>query len=317
MVAPVHHEHGIVTLDADYVRPGLASVHLMIEQGRAAVIDTGTNHSVPSILAELQHLGLSVEAVDFVIVTHVHLDHAGAAGTLLRLCPNARLVVHPQGARHLIDPAKLVAGSIAVYGEENFAALYGEIEPAPAERVIEAEDGFELNFNGRVLRFLDTPGHARHHFCIFDERSQSIFTGDTLGISYREFDVDGRVFILPAATPVQFDPPAMHASIERLMALQPRAAFLTHYGRITDLAAPVAGLHGLIDDYVRLALAAPGEGAVRHAALRRSLLDLLVEGVRRHGSRMPEAECRALLTPDSELNAQGLLVWRDRMAQGK
>ncbi|TXT21253.1 MAG: beta-lactamase-like protein [bacterium] len=184
MIPPIQHEHGIVTLDADYLRPGLAAVHLIVEDGGVAIVDTGTNHAVPSVLAELRGLGLGPEAVDYVIVTHVHLDHAGAAGALLQNCPNAKLVVHPKGARHMIDPAKLVAGSIAVYGREHFYAHYGDIVPAPAERVIEAGDGFRLDFRGRTLSFLDTPGHARHHYCIHDQRSNSLFTGDTFGISY-------------------------------------------------------------------------------------------------------------------------------------
>jgi len=307
-----HHEHGIHTVDAGYLRPGLASIHLIVQAGHAALVDTGTQHSVPHLLATLTELGLAPEAVDYVIATHVHLDHAGAAGALLAACPNARLVVHPKGARHLIDPAKLIAGSIAVYGEALFHRLYGDIVPAPAERVIEADDGHRIDFHGRVLTFIDTPGHARHHFCIHDSASNSVFTGDTFGISYREFDEGGGPFIFPTTTPVQFEPEALHASIDRLMALHPAAAYLTHYGRVTDLPRLAARLHVLIDEFVRLACAAAGEGEVRHSALKTAVEQCLLDAARAHGCTLAPERMRELLAGDVELNTQGLLVWRDR-----
>ena len=313
---PQHHPHGIVTLDSEYLRPGLAAVHLIVEQGRAAIIDTGTNTAVPHVLSALAGLGVAPEAVDYVIVTHVHLDHAGAAGAFLAACPNAKLVVHPRGARHLIDPTKLVQGSIAVYGEAAFRELYGDIVPASAARVIEADDGFALDFNGRRLEFIDTPGHARHHYCIHDLASNSLFTGDTFGISYREFDVmvgnTRRPFIFPTTTPVQFEPDALHTSIDRLLARNAEAAYLTHYGRVENLPSLAPELHALIDEYVALALAAPGSGEARQNALKQAMADVLMARLRAHGCTLDEAICRELLTNDVELNSQGLLVWRDR-----
>ncbi|MDD5388796.1 MAG: MBL fold metallo-hydrolase [Gallionellaceae bacterium] len=316
MLPTRHHEHGIHTVDAGYLRPGLASIHFIVQDGHVALVDTGTQHSVAHILATLAELGLGPEAVDYVIATHVHLDHAGAAGALLACCPNARLVAHPKGARHLIDPAKLIAGSLAVYGEALFHQLYGDIIPAPAERVIEADDGHRIDFHGRVLTFIDTPGHARHHFCIHDTASNSIFTGDTFGISYREFDVGAdehaRPFIFPTTTPVQFEPEALHASIERLLALNPTAAYLTHYGRVTGLPALAGELHKLIDEFVRLTRAVVEEGVARHGALKSAIERCLLDAALAHGCSLPEKRMRELLAGDVELNAQGLLVWRDR-----
>lgn len=310
-VLPGHHPHGIVTLDAEYLRPGLAAVHLMIENGHAAIIDTGTNAAVPHVLAALASQGVGPDAVDYVIVTHVHLDHAGAAGAFLAACPNARLVVHPRGARHMIDPAKLVQGSMAVYGEATFRELYGEIVPVPAERVIEADDGFVIDFRGRRLEFIDTPGHARHHYCIHDIASNSLFTGDTFGISYREFDVNGMPFIFPTTTPVQFDPPALHASIDRLIARNADAAYLTHYGRVEHLPALAVVLHELIDAYVALTQGVTGTGEARLQALKRAMSDVLMAHLRAHGCTLDETVCRELLANDVDLNSQGLLVWRD------
>ncbi|CAN0496322.1 unnamed protein product, partial [Phaeothamnion confervicola] len=148
--------HGIHVIDTGFHRPMFDASYLVVEHGRAAFIDTGTNHSVPRLLEALQSLGLAPEAVDFVIVTHVHLDHAGGAGLLMRQLPNARLVVHPHGARHMIDPERLTNGARAVYGEPEVTRSYGRIVPVPAERVQRTDDGFTLELAGRPLKFLDT-----------------------------------------------------------------------------------------------------------------------------------------------------------------
>ena len=278
------------------------------------IVDTGTNVAVPHTLAALAQLGVAPDAVDYVIVTHVHLDHAGAAGAFLAACSNAKLVIHPRGARHMIDPTKLVQGSIAVYGETAFRELYGEIVPVPAARVIEMNDGDSLDFNGRRLEFIDTPGHARHHFCIHDLASNSLFTGDTFGISYREFDVEvGNTrspFIFPTTTPVQFEPDALHTSIDRLISRNADAAYLTHYGRIENLPALAPALHELIDAFVALAQAATGIEDLKSA-----MSDVLMARLRAHGCALDDATCRDLLANDVELNSQGLLIWRDREAR--
>ncbi|MBU1690427.1 MAG: MBL fold metallo-hydrolase [Gammaproteobacteria bacterium] len=303
------YDDGIAAIDADHIRPGLAAIHLLTEGNKAAFIDTGTNFSVPGVLEAMQQKNLRPENIAYVIVTHVHLDHAGGAGEMMRLFPEAMLVVHPRGARHMIDPTKLVAGSVAVYGEAPFRQSYGEIVPVPAERVIEAPHEFTLDLNGRKLLFLDTPGHARHHFCIFDERSGGIFTGDTFGISYREFDVQGREFIFPTTTPVQFEPEAAHDSIDLIMSHHPRAAYLTHYGRVTQLTHLADDIHRKLDDFVSIAEGVRDAGATRHQRLVEGLQSYLLECLDVHGCRLaPDAAC-ALLEHDIELNAQGLEVW--------
>lgn len=306
------YDDGITAIDAYHIRPGLAAIHLLVEGSKAAFIDTGTNFSVPGVLEVMRQKNLRPENVAYVIVTHVHLDHAGGAGEMMRLFPDAMLVVHPRGARHMIDPSKLVAGSVAVYGEENFRRAYGEIVPVPAERVIEAPHEFTLDLNGRRLLFLDTPGHARHHFCIIDERSRGVFTGDTFGISYREFDVDGREFVFPTTTPVQFELEAAHDSIDLIMSYHPRAAYLTHYGRVTRLPRLAADLHHMLDDFVNIAEGVRDAGAMRHQRLVEGLGNYLLECLDAHGCRLAPDESRALLEYDTELNAQGLEAWMDK-----
>lgn len=306
-------EHGITAIDAKYQRPGLAAIHLIEEAGEAALIDTGTSHSVPHVLEVLAKKGLAPEQVAYVILTHVHLDHAGGAGELMRRLPRARLVVHPRGARHMIDPAKLIAGAVAVYGAGEAARAYGQVRPVPAERVVEAHEGFTLDLNGRRLLFLDTAGHARHHCCIVDEASHAVFSGDTFGISYREFDVNGREFIFPATTPVQFDPAAAHASIDRLLAFNPQQMFLTHFSRVTQIRRLADDLHDMLEAFVRLAHSVRRSGENRHRLLVERLRDLFLERLEQHGCTLPAKQAAGLLAMDIELNAQGLEVWLDAL----
>lgn len=304
--------HGIHTIDTGFVRPGFDAAYLIVENGRGAFIDCGTNHSVPRMLAALDEAGLGVDGVDWLILTHVHLDHAGGAGELIARLPRARLLVHPRGARHMIDPSKLWAGASAVYGEAVMEREYGRLRPVPAERVVEAADGQEIDLAGRILRALDTPGHAKHHNAIFDERANVCFTGDVFGLSYREFDTANGPFILPTTSPVQFDPEELHASIERLVALQPTAMYPTHFGRIEDVARLAADLHVQIDAMVALALEA-GAQANRHARLVDGLTELYAARARAHGWTQGRAALEQLLEMDIELNAQGLQVWLERM----
>lgn len=307
------YEHGISAIDAHHQRPGLAAFYLLIEGNRAAFIDTGTSRSAPDALDVLRRRGLSPEQVAYVIPTHVHLDHAGGAGEMMRRFPNAKLVVHPKGARHLIDPTKLIAGVTAVYGPEAVARDFGGIVPVEAARVIEAPDDFTLDLNGRTLRFLDTPGHARHHFCVWDERSRGLFTGDTFGLSYRELDTDNGPFVFPTTTPVQFEPEALHASIDRLLQLRPQRLYLTHFGRITQVARAAEQMHELIDAFVAMANAVR-TAPERHARLIQGQRDILLPRLRAHGCRLSDAEIDKLLAMDYELNAQGIGIWLDREA---
>jgi len=303
--------HGITAIDTGFQRPLFDASHLVVERGHAAFVDVGTSFSVPHLLDAVDAAGLSREAVDYVVLTHVHLDHAGGAGELMRRLPKARLVVHPRGARHMIDPSKLWAGARAVYGEETLRRSYGELVPVPAERVLEAPDGFVLELAGRPLLFLDTPGHARHHVCVWDETSRGMFSGDTFGLSYRELASERGAFILPTTTPVQFEPEALKASIDRLVGFAPRAMHLTHYSSVTGVERLAAALHSQVDQLVALARAQDGKPD-RASRLRAGVLELFLGWAREHGTPLPADTVRELLTLDVELNAQGLEVWLDR-----
>ncbi|HYQ81785.1 MAG TPA: MBL fold metallo-hydrolase [Anaeromyxobacteraceae bacterium] len=307
---------GVVLVDTGYVRPGCAAAYLVKGSETAAVVETGTALSVPRILAALGARGLSREDVGYVVVTHAHLDHAGGAGALLRELPRARLVAHPRAARHLVDPAKLLAGSAEVYGGmEALTRLYGEVVPAPAERVVEAPDGFSVDLGGRPLLFLDSPGHARHHFVVHDPATRGFFTGDTFGLSYRELDGPGGPFLFPTTTPVQLDPPALHRSIDRMLAERPERMYLTHYGMIEgQIERRAAALHRALDEHVRLALAAPA-GPGRREALREALAGQLLAALAEHGFTGGRGEALSIFAVDLDLNAQGLGVWLDSRAE--
>ncbi|MEI2453901.1 MBL fold metallo-hydrolase [Lysobacter firmicutimachus] len=305
-------DHGIDTVDTGFHRPAFDAAYLIVERGRAAFVDCGTQHSVPRLLQALGARGLAPADVDWLILTHVHLDHAGGAGALMRQLPNARLLVHPRGAPHMIDPARLVAGATAVYGAEEMARSYGDIVPVPAERVVSAGDGCTVELAGRPLLCVDTPGHARHHLCLWDERSRSWFTGDTFGLSYREFDSARGPYALPTSTPVQFEPEPLKASIRALLARDPAAMRLTHYGPVGDVQRLGAELIVQIDAMVAIARAAQAAGGDRHARLVAQLGDYYVQRVRAHGCALDESQVRTILAVDIELNAQGLQVWLDR-----
>ena len=306
-------DDGIHLIDTGYGdRPAFCAAYLIVDGGRAAFVDCGTNASTPGLLDALAANGLDVGDVDAVVLTHVHLDHAGGAGGLLHALPNARLVVHPRGAPHMADPAKLNASARGVYGDAAFARDHGDgLLPVPAARIDVAGDGFALAVGGRTLQCIDAPGHARHHLAVWDEAARAWFTGDVFGISYRELDTTQGAFAIPTSSPVQFEPQAMQASLRRLLAREPRSAWLTHYGRVDDVQRVGAELIEQVDAMVSLAEAAEGRGD-RHAALVESLAGYYVERAERHGVADAARVVPALLAVDIELNAQGLEVWLDR-----
>lgn len=311
MVELSSYAHGIHAVDSGYIRPQLAAVHLIVERGRVAVVDTASNACMPRVLEALQTLGLSPASVDYVFLTHVHLDHAGGAGAMMRAFPDARLIVHPRGARHMADPTKLFAAVQEVYGAEEAHRLYGDPLPIAVERIREAGDGFSFDLAGRALICLDTPGHARHHLCLLDSRSGCLFTGDIFGMSFRELDVDGRPSIIPTSSPTQFEPDVMHASVDRILAHRPPAVYLTHFAEVRDVARLGGELHRLIDAHVAIAERERDSGPERGARILDGLWALMEAEAARQGWRLPAAQWREVLRMDIEINAQGLDYWVD------
>lgn len=302
---------GIFALDSVYDRRLQTAIHLVVERGRIAVVDTGTTRAVPRVLAALASLGAAPEDVDYVVLTHVHLDHAGGAGQLIARFPAARLTVHPRGARHMADPGRLLAATVAIYGEEATRSTYGEVLAVPRERIVETPEGAALGLAGRELQFFDAPGHARHHVVVRDAKTGHFFAGDCFGLSYRELDLGARQFVFPTTSPSQFDPAALHRSIDRMLAQQPGALYLAHFGRLRDLQRLAGDLHRLIDAHAALAERHRHAGAERHRLLEEGIAGLLLAESDRQGWRLPRAELLALFALDIELNAQGLASWLD------
>lgn len=311
-------DSGIHTLDTGFHRPQFDAAYLLVDGGRAAFIDCGLNSSVPRLLAALAEAGLGVEAVDWLILTHVHLDHAGGAGELMAALPSAKLLVHARGARHMIDPTALLAGATAVYGAEEVRRTYGALRPVDPARVVEAPDGYVVQVGGRRLTCYDAPGHARHHIVIHDPAARAFFTGDTFGLSYRELDGAAGPFILPTTTPVQFEPDALKASIARMLSFSPQAMYLTHFGRVEGVERLAAELHAQIDAMVGIALAhARLDDVALQAALREELAALYATRAAALGCPRSADEVVELLAVDIALNAQGLAVWLQRDAKAR
>ena len=304
-------EHGITAIDTEYARPLQDASHLIVEDGRGAFVDTGVNSSVPLLIAALQHADLDPGDVDYVFLTHIHLDHAGGAGTLMQHLPNARCVIHPRGAPHMIDPDRLIAGTEAVYGKDHTQQLYGVIQPIAAERIDIADDGQCFELNGRELQAFYTEGHARHHYCLHDPSSKSVFTGDSFGVSYRELDTAAGEFIFPTTTPVHFDPDEAHKSFDRILSYDPEHVYLTHYSQVGNLARLAADLHKGIDALVAMAID-NANAAQRTAALQSAIFEYWVAGLTQHGFKGDRDMMWSILNIDVKLNTQGIEVWLDK-----
>jgi glyoxylase-like metal-dependent hydrolase (beta-lactamase superfamily II) len=270
---------GIVAIDTLYLRPSADASHLVIADGHAAFVDTGTNYSVPYLLDALRQYDLDPGDVDYVFLTHVHLDHAGGAGLLMQALPNAHCVIHPRGAPHMADPAKLIAGD---------------------------EDSFD--FGGREVRALHTEGHARHHYCLHDPQSRGVFTGDSFGISYRELDTARGEFIFPTTTPPHFEPTEAHKALDRIMALEPEKLYLTHYSRVNDVVRLANDMHECLDGFVAIARRHQ-QSDDRRTAMERDLFEFLYERLAAHGYDRGRDAAQAFLKHDMVLNSQGLDAW--------
>ncbi len=268
------------------------------------------------MLDALRQADIDAADVDFVFLTHVHLDHAGGAGLLMQHLPNARCVLHPRGAPHMINPERLIRGTEAVYGVERTREMYGELQPIDERRVLVVDDGQWLDFNGRNVQALFTEGHARHHYCLNDPASSGVFTGDSFGVSYRELDTAAGEFIFPSSTPASFDPVEAHIAVDRIMACEPEQLYLTHYSRVTDVERLADDMHAGITDYEKMALAC-ADKKDRGKALQDAMFDYLSQRAMAHGFEGSADALAAIIDVDADLNAAGLLAWLNRLDKGR
>ena len=302
---------GIYGIDSGYFRDEFDAVHLIVEKGRVAVIDTSTNYTVPRILDSIRALGLGPEHVDWILLSHVHLDHAGGAGLLAQHCPNAKVTVHPRGKRHMADPSKLFAAVCEVYGEEMAKREYGTLVPIPEDRMVETTESSRIELAGRIIEFWDSPGHAKHHVYIRDLKTNSFFTGDTFGISYRDFDTAKGAYCFVTSSPSQFTPEDFKNSVRRLIAAKPKYVYLTHYAQLGDVARHGEFLLKQTDEYVEIALKHQDSGAERATKIRQDMQGLMLRDLRAHGVTLTDAQILDVLDLDLKLNSDGLVCWLD------
>jgi glyoxylase-like metal-dependent hydrolase (beta-lactamase superfamily II) len=309
-ISVTEYEGGINVIDADFHREHMAGCYLVEADTEVAFIEVGTNSSTPRLMKVLERRGWKPEDVTYVIVTHVHLDHAGGAGSLMQLLPNATFLVHPYGARHMINPEKLEAGARAVYGDRLFDKVYGTLIPVEEDRTRIMEDGDQVTLGNRQLRFMDSPGHARHHFCVHDSLTNGWFTGDTFGLSYREFDTANGAFLFPTTTPIQFDPEALKASVRKLVADKPDYMYLTHYGRVDDVQRLAKVMIDGVNTFVSFAEEYKDDDE-RRQKIETAMSDWLLRGLGKHGVMLDQKRSLELLGADIALNTQGIEFWLD------
>lgn len=202
----------------------------LVHANEPVLIETGPGTSVEPVARSLDSLGIAANGLAHIVLTHIHLDHAGGVGSLAARFPAATVWVHERGARHLADPTKLVASAMRVYGEERMSSLFGPVEAVAADRIRVMDDGAALDVGGRSLLALDTPGHASHHLALVDSHTGVVFTGDALGIHIPNLPV-----LRPATPPPDFDLELAVASIERIRHAADSTLLFAHFGPIDDV----------------------------------------------------------------------------------
>jgi glyoxylase-like metal-dependent hydrolase (beta-lactamase superfamily II) len=222
----------LIIVDCNYVEPEFAAAALWVDQGRGFFVECNTNAAIPYLLNAVHEQGLSADAIEGLVITHVHLDHAGGAGLFLKTFPNAKVYAHPKAARHLIDPSRLITSATQVYGQEFMQRLYGEILACPAERVVILEDGDAIDWAGGRFETKHTRGHANHHLCVWEPQTRTLHTGDSFGVSYPKLNEHlGHVLFLVSTSPTDFDGDAALATIDWVESVKPNYFVPTHFGQ--------------------------------------------------------------------------------------
>ncbi|NDF13969.1 MBL fold metallo-hydrolase [bacterium] len=301
----------IICVDCKYVEPEFAGAWLLVHEGRGLFIECNTNHAIPLLREAAEREGIAPADIDGLVVTHIHLDHAGGAGEFLRVFPNARLYAHPKAARHAIDPSRLVASATGVYGEAFMKKLYGEIRPCEEDRVQVLNDGDSLFFQGVELEIKHTRGHANHHLVVFEPTTRTLFTGDSAGVTYPALNRRHGLVVIPSTSPTDFDGAAALATLDWMEKLAPNRLAPTHFGFIEkqDLPRAFQMLRSGLE--LSISVQASRDAAGKEAAVKR-IEEALRAGfaaifLRDWGVRLEERDW-GILRVDLQVNAQGLLT---------
>ncbi len=248
-------------LDLDFCgHPSVIGAGVLELDSGVAIIDPGPASTLPGLRVGLHHAGIGLTDIRAILVTHIHLDHAGACGTLVRTNPKIEILVHERGAPHLVDPSRLVASATRLYGDD-MDRLWGETLPVPEQNLTIVADGDRFSEGGRLLDVAYTPGHASHHVAYFDAATATAFVGDAAGCRIR-----GGAIVLPATPPPDIDPEVMLESIERILEWSPQQLLITHFGPATDVEQHTHHLRERLDDWstrVKTSLLEPGDDAER------------------------------------------------------
>ena len=287
-------------LDLDFQgTAGVVAAYLITGPDGHTLVETGPGSTLDMLERAVAATGTRLDDIAQLAVTHIHLDHAGAAGSLLRRLPNARLFVHPAGAAHMIDPSKLLASATRIYGIR-MDALWGAFEPCPADRVVMLADGIELGCGRRTLVALHTPGHASHHIAFHDPERHTVFTGDVGGVRLASSS-----YVRPPTPPPDIDIEAWHASVDRIRALGPRALDLTHFGRFDDPMPHLDALLRRLDEWTAWVARRLRDGTGPDT-MARELKEISDAEVLREPTAIGLAEAYELATP-SGMTVDGLV----------
>ncbi|MFO2549115.1 MBL fold metallo-hydrolase [Alicyclobacillus cycloheptanicus] len=284
-----------------------------IRDEKLTLIETGSSLSHDLLVEALAQLDVKPEDLDYVIVTHVHLDHAGGAGHMMERARDATLVCHPRAARHMIDPSRLWGGAEQVYGAA-LPQLFGSIKPVPEARVLIRHHEETLDIGRRTLTFFDSPGHAKHHFTILDPVSDALFAGDAVGIFYPTgFTGWSYEWVMPSTSPTDFDPVAIHNTMAMLQQVPFTWVYHAHFGRskrepamrdtarVADAFAEIVG--GLPDDQLSVPIVAD------------ALRTWVKADLRAHG--FDPGDDLSVLDLDMTVDAMGLIHYEQKRRQAK
>ncbi len=304
--------NSIQTIDCHYYTNEFAAAYLMLEEDEALFVDNNTNSAIPYLLDALSANRISKEKVRYLIITHIHLDHAGATSRLVQEFPNAIVLAHPKAAPHVINPKRIIESASMVYGKENFLKMYGEILEVPGERVRIMQDGEVLRFGSRDLTFIYTRGHANHHFVILDSKTNSIFTGDSFGISYPSLRQGTSPFLFPSTTPTDFHAEEARLSIEKIIKTGADKAYLTHFDSWTDMKSGAEQMLFGIDrmELILKELIQSNKSEVELQSHCENKIRQFYE--EEFSKRSIPFAVLDLLKPDTSINAQGLVFAANR-----
>lgn len=288
----------------------------IINEESLTIIETSASPSIPHLKKGLSKLNINLEDIQYIILTHIHLDHAGGAGLFLKECPNAKVIVHPKGRRHLSDPTRLIRGARAVYGEK-FDDLFNPIVPIPEDRMIVMEHEETLNLSENcTLTFYHTPGHANHHLSIFDSVSNGMFTGDTCGIQYA---VGSKHFYIPSTSPNQFSPEKMKDSIRMYKGLQLDRLYFGHYGVTEEVAFALGEVERWLDLFIEKSeeqFSSKRTAEENVKAISTVLFELTKSKMVQKGVD-PVNPIFKLLTLDTNVSAMGIVDYFIRQSKGE